>query len=201
VIVAIKGDPTAPITVHISGVTVDANGVDATAGVVFLDAQGSVNRSQVTGLAIDESKNGYQVPGGFRSNDYGVGIAMVTRKKPPKNEPNTGPTRTLTIDHTRIDTYNAVGVLVDGSTGYYVPTQTTPLVASGSTTARSSRTRRSPGATRATPTTTSPRAARPIPTSAASSSATASRRAAAPPASGPRSRSTSGRTSARTACG
>src|SRR5262249_52351825 len=55
----------------------------------------------------------------------------ATRDKPPKNKPQTHPIRTLTIDYTRIDHYNAVGLLVDGSTGDYVPTQTTPLVASG----------------------------------------------------------------------
>ncbi|MGZ4310256.1 MAG: hypothetical protein ACXVRG_13075, partial [Gaiellaceae bacterium] len=131
VIIAVLGRKTAPISVTISGVTVTANGVDATAGIVFRDAGGSVSRSLVTGLAIDESKNGYQVPGGFRSNNYGIGIAMVTRVTPPKNKPATKPTRTLTIDSTRIEHYNAVGVLVDGSTGYYLPTQTTPLVASG----------------------------------------------------------------------
>ena len=120
-----------PITVDISGITFDGNGVYATAGVVFRDAGGSVKRSHVTGLVTDEGKNGYQVPGGFRSNDYGVGIAMVTRHTPPKNKPKTRPTRMLTVDYTRIDHYNAVGLLVDGSTGNYVPTQTTPLVASG----------------------------------------------------------------------
>ena len=126
-IIAILGQKTKPVTVDISGVTVDANGVDATAGIVFRDAQGSVKRSHVTGLAIDESKNGYQVPGGFRSNNYGIGVAMVTRNKPPKNKPKVQPTRTLTLDYTRIDHYNAVGLLVDGSTGNYVPTQATPL--------------------------------------------------------------------------
>ncbi len=130
-IVAVLGTVNTPITVDISGITFTGNGVYATAGIVFRDAGGSVNRSLVTGLLTDEGKNGYQVPGGFRSNDYGVGIAMVTRHTPPKNKPKTRPTRTLTVDYTRIDHYNAVGLLVDGSTGYYLPTQTTPLVASG----------------------------------------------------------------------
>src|SRR2546423_4044250 len=83
VIVLAKGDKDAPITVHISGVTVDANGVDATAGIVFLDAQGSVDRSLVTGLDVDESADGYTVPGGFRNNAFGIGIAAVTRVRPP----------------------------------------------------------------------------------------------------------------------
>jgi hypothetical protein len=132
-LLAVLGMVNAPVDVDVSGITFDAHGVYATAGIVFRDAGGSVNNSYVTGLVTDESKNGYQVAGGFRSNDYGVGIAMVTRKTPPRNKPATLPTRTLTIDHTRIDQYNAVGVLVDGSTGYYLPTQSTPLVPSGVT--------------------------------------------------------------------
>ena len=130
-IVAVLGQVNKPITVDISGITFDAHGVYATAGIVFRDAGGSVKRSHVTGLVTDEGKNGYTVPGGFRSNNYGIGIAMVTRNTPPKNKPKTRPVRTLTIDYTRIDHYNAVGLLVDGSTGNYVPTQTAPLVASG----------------------------------------------------------------------
>ena len=78
VIIAAVGKPDKPITVNIVGITVDANGVYATAGVVFLDARGSINRSRVTGLAIDESAEGFNVPGGFRSNPYGIGIAHVT---------------------------------------------------------------------------------------------------------------------------
>ena len=116
VIVLAKGDKDAPITVHISGVTVDANSVDATAGIVFLDAQGSISRSHVTGLDIDESANGYTVPGGFRNNAFGIGIADVTRVKPTAKPIAT---RTLTIDHTRVDRYNSVGVLIDGATSDY----------------------------------------------------------------------------------
>jgi len=103
-----KGDLVAVLgaTVNISGITFDANGIYATAGVVYVDAQGSVNRSRVAGLDIDESADGYKKPGGFRSNSFGYGIAHV----------GTGAaTRTLTIDHTRVERYNAVGVLVDGA--------------------------------------------------------------------------------------
>jgi hypothetical protein len=127
-IILAKGDKDDPITVHISGVTVDAHGVDATAGIVFLDAQGSVERSLVTGLAVDESANGYTVPGGFRNNPFGIGIAALTRVRPPTS----GVTpRTITIDHTRVEQYNAVGVLVDAATSDYSPASTTPLDASG----------------------------------------------------------------------
>ena len=44
VIIAAVGKPNKPITVNISGITVDASGVYATAGIVFLDAEGSINR-------------------------------------------------------------------------------------------------------------------------------------------------------------
>jgi len=129
VIVAVIGGKNHPITVNISGVTVDANGVDATAGIVYIDAQGSITRSHVTGLAVDESATGYTVPGGFRNSAFGIGIADVTRVKPnPGNRPPFDP-RTLTIDHTRVDQYNSVGVLIDGATSDYADGST--LEASG----------------------------------------------------------------------
>ena len=131
VIIAVIGGKNNPVTVNISGVTVDASGVDATAGIVYVDAEGSISRSHVTGLAVDESKNGYTVPGGFRNGPFGIGIADVTRVKPnPGNRPPFAP-RTLTIDHTRVDHYNSVGILIDGATGDYSPSQTSPLTASG----------------------------------------------------------------------
>ena len=43
VIIVAKGDKAAADHGAHLGVTVDANGVDATAGIVFLDAQGSVD--------------------------------------------------------------------------------------------------------------------------------------------------------------
>ena len=132
VIVLAKGDKDSPITVHISGVTVDAKGVDATAGIVFLDAQGSVERSLVTGLDIDESANGYTVPGGFRNNAFGIGIAALTRVQPPASgkQAPIAP-RTITIESTRVERYNSVGVLVDAATSDYSPSTATPIKASG----------------------------------------------------------------------
>ena len=129
-IIAVLGDKSSPITVDISGVTVDANGVDATVGIVYVDAQGTIGRVHVTGLAIDESKNGYTVPGGFRNSAFGIGIADVTRVK-PLDSPTTIPVRTLTIDHTRVDRYNSVGILIDGATGDYSPSSSSPLTPSG----------------------------------------------------------------------
>jgi hypothetical protein len=109
-IIAVAGTSGAPVTVHISGVTVDAAGVYATAGVVFVDAQGSIDHSLITGLDTDESANGYQVPGGFRSNQFGYGVAQVSTAQSPEE-------RVLTIDHTRVARYNALGVLVTGAGG------------------------------------------------------------------------------------
>ncbi len=116
-ILAVIGDKSRPITVSISGITFSANGVYATAGAVFLDAQGSISRSRVTGLDTDESANGYTVPGGFRSNAFGYGIADVTKA----TNASSPAIRTLTIDHTRVDHYNAIGVLIDGATSDYSP--------------------------------------------------------------------------------
>src|SRR5947207_1207819 len=122
----------APAASSRATLTVDANGVDATAGVVFLDAQGSVDRSLVTGLDVDESADGYTVPGGFRNNAFGIGIAAATRVRPPASGTQAAiATRTITIDHTRVERYNAVGVLVDAATSDYSPSGTTPLQASG----------------------------------------------------------------------
>jgi hypothetical protein len=101
-IIAVTGTSGSPVTVHISGVTADAAGVYASAGVVFVDAQGSIDHSSVTGLDTDESANGYQVPGGFRSNPFGYGIAQVSTAQSPGGH-------VLTVDHTRVDRYNALG--------------------------------------------------------------------------------------------
>jgi hypothetical protein len=100
-----RGDLVAVIgsDVDISGITFDANGAEVTAGVAYVDSRGSITRSGVTGVDTDESANGYAVPGGFRSNAYGFGIAHV------------GHGHTLTIDHTRVDHYNSAGVVVDGA--------------------------------------------------------------------------------------
>lgn len=132
-IIAAIGSVQDPVTVHISGVTVNASGVDATAGVVFLDAQGSLDRSRVTGIDINEAAGAYSTPGGFRSTPFGYGVAQVTRATQATAPRGSAAVRTLTIDHTRIDHYNAVGVLVDGATGDYsqYAQPPVPLVPSG----------------------------------------------------------------------
>ena len=122
-IVTAVGTPAVPITVDISGVTIDGGGVAAKAGVVFLDAQGSLKRSRVTDIVTSESPNASGMPGGYRSNYLGYGVAQVTAAQIAPA--GAGP-RTLTISNTRIDEYNRVGVLIDGGT-----TGTFPVNASG----------------------------------------------------------------------
>jgi hypothetical protein len=95
-------------TVNVSGITFDSHGVFATAGVAYVDARGSITRSTVTGVDLDESADGYLKPGGFRSNAFGFGIAHVTKSAGSA-------TRVLTLDHVRVERYNAIGVLIDGA--------------------------------------------------------------------------------------
>ena len=69
-IIAIVGTPTQPLKVDISGVTVDGydpqgRPVAVEAGIVFLDAKGSVTRSHVTNIVTSEGDNAYLHPGGY----------------------------------------------------------------------------------------------------------------------------------------
>jgi hypothetical protein len=117
-IVSIQGGTAVPITVDISGVTVDGNGVFSEAGVVFLDAQGSMVRDRVTNVVTSISNGADDIPGGYRSNNFGYGIAQVTAadSRPAGSAP-----RTLMIDHTRVDRYNKIGILIDGATSGALP--------------------------------------------------------------------------------
>ncbi len=112
-IVVVRGTPSAPITVHVSGVTIDGAGVAAEAGLVFLDAQGSVVRSRVTNVVTSEAADASTRPGGYRSAMPGVGIAQLTAAT---TAPGGATPRPLLIDHTRVDRYNRIGVLIDGAT-------------------------------------------------------------------------------------
>ena len=76
-----------PITVDISGITFDGGGVAAKAGVVFLDAQGSLRRSRVTDIVTSESPAAYGMAGGYRSEYLGYGVAQVTPPRPPRAAP------------------------------------------------------------------------------------------------------------------
>ncbi len=127
-IVSIQGGTAFPITVNISGVTVDGNGVFAEAGIVYLDAQGSLVRNRVTNIVTSISNGADDIPGGYRSNQFGFGIAQVTAadSRPAGSKP-----RTLTIDHTRVERYNKIGILIDGSTGGTLPLAPSGVVNSG----------------------------------------------------------------------
>ena len=122
-IATIAGGSAVPITVDISGVTFDGNGVYSEVGVLFIDAQGSLVRSRVTDVVTSEDNAADTFPGGYRSNNYGYGVAQTTSatSAPPGAQP-----RPLLIDNTRVDHYNKLGVLIDGATN-----DTPPLTASG----------------------------------------------------------------------
>jgi hypothetical protein len=126
-IVAVVGAPTKPITVDLSGITVD--GFDANrrpiaveAGIVFLDAKGSVYRSRVTDVVTSEADGAYARPGGWRGAQPGYGIVQTSSTV---LAPVDG-VRDLVIESTRVDKYNKVGVLIDGATN-----DTWPFTASG----------------------------------------------------------------------
>lgn len=140
-IITVSGAPSYPITVNISGVTVSGggeethfagtsiwdgefeHGVYSEAGIVFLDAGGSVSASRITNVFTSGRPGAFNQPGGYRSNDLGYGIAQVTAA----TEPPLGATaRQLNITGTRVDRYNRGGVLIDGATG-----DTPPLTPSG----------------------------------------------------------------------
>jgi hypothetical protein len=127
-IVSVHGGSAFPITVDISGVTVDGNGVFAEAGVVYLDAQGSLLRDRVTNIVTSITNSADGIPGGYRSNQFGYGIAQVTDAE--TGLPGATP-RTLRIDHTRVDRYNKVGILIDGSTGGSLPLTPSGVVNAG----------------------------------------------------------------------
>jgi hypothetical protein len=126
-IVLAAGQPTAPIAVSISGVTVDGNGVFAKAGIVYLDAEGVLVRDRVTGIATSISNFAEALPGGYRSNEYGYGVAQVTAAS---GVTGAAP-RPLVIDHTRVDSYNKLGILIDGGTTSSLPVQPSGVVNEG----------------------------------------------------------------------
>jgi hypothetical protein len=126
-IVAIVGTPTQPIKVDISGVTVDGydpagRPVAVEAGILFLDAKGSVVRSHVTNVVTSEGDNAYNAPGGWRGPQPGIGIVQTSAAL---LAPVDG-SRQLRIDRTRVDKYNRIGVLIDGAQN-----DTPPFNASG----------------------------------------------------------------------
>jgi hypothetical protein len=115
-IVAVVGGPTRPITVDISGVTVDGftperKPVAVEAGIVYLDGKGSITRSRVTNTVTSEGASAFDLPGGYRGPQPGVGIVQTSAAR---TAPGDG-TRTLAIELTRVDRYNRYGILIDGA--------------------------------------------------------------------------------------
>jgi len=70
-IIAVTGTSGSPVTVHISGVTVDAAGVYATAGVVFVDAQGSTTRISPASTPT-KAQTGTRFPAGSAATRSGT---------------------------------------------------------------------------------------------------------------------------------
>ena len=112
---------------NISGVTIDGDGVYADGGVVFRDAQGTISRSRITNVVTTETSYDVPRPGEYKGSSDGFAVASVTAAAGTAPLPTTP--RVVKIDHTRIDKYNAAGILLDGATG-----DTLPLAASGVTT-------------------------------------------------------------------
>ena len=112
-IVSVAGTPTAPVTVHISGVTIDGDGVYVEAGIVYRDAQGSIAGTHVTDIVTSEAANDPPLPGGWRADFAGYGIAHVTAATA---QPAGAAPRTLVIVNTRVERYNEAGVVVEGLT-------------------------------------------------------------------------------------
>lgn len=149
-IVTVFGAPTFPIMVDISGVTISGGGhetkfagtdiwdgefeggVFSEAGIVFLDAGGSVSATRVTNVVTSERPVAENQPGGYRSNDLGYGIAQVTaaNSTPPGATP-----RTLSITGTRVDRFNKGGILIDSATGDSLPLTATGVVNDATVTA------------------------------------------------------------------
>ncbi len=114
---------------NISGVTVDGAGVFAEAGIVYLDAQGTIHRSRVTNVTTSElAADSTTKPGAWRGPQFGYGIAQVTANT---SAPAGATTRTLTISQTRVERYNRAGVLIDGATNDLAPYSASGVVNRG----------------------------------------------------------------------
>ena len=105
-VVAVTGTPAKPLDVSISGVTIDGAGTFVEAGVVYRDAAGSISHTSVTRVVTSDAADASGKPGGWRSDFPGIGIAYFGAADGP---------RTLTIDHSRVDSYNRAGVLIEGA--------------------------------------------------------------------------------------
>ncbi len=117
------------LTVNLSGVTIDGGGVYAETGVLFRDAQGSISRSRITNVVTTETSYDTPRAGEYKGSNDGFAIASVTAPALANDVvPLASTPRVIRINQTRIDKYNAAGILLDGATG-----DTLPLTASGVT--------------------------------------------------------------------
>jgi hypothetical protein len=135
-ILAVVGSPTKPLTVNVSGVTIDGydpdgRAVAVEAGILFLDAEGSVVRSRVTNVVTSEGAYAYTRAGGWRGDQPGIGIAQTSSAQ---LAPVDG-ARQLIIDRTRVDKYNKIGVLIDGAQNDSAPFIPSGVVNRGTITA------------------------------------------------------------------
>ena len=151
------------LTVNISGVTIDGDGVYAEAGILFRDAQGSITRSRITNIVTTETSYDTPRAGEYKGSNDGYAIASVTAPvagaagRPHAPTPRRCPTSRASSRSTtrRIDKYNAAGILLDGATG-----DTLPLTASGVTSAAASSARTRSSAARCASTSRSTATAR-----------------------------------------
>src|SRR3712207_1630906 len=119
------------LPISVDGYDPDGRPVAVEAGIAFIDAKGSVRRSHVTNVVTSEGDNAYQLPGGWRGPQPGIGIVQTSRAL---LAPVDG-SRRLDIDRTRVDKYNRVGVLIDGAQNDFAPFASSGVVNRGVITA------------------------------------------------------------------
>ena len=97
--------------------------------MLFRDAQGSISRSRITNVVTTETSYDTPRAGEYKGSPDGIAVASVSAPALTNDVvPLASTPRVIRINQTRIDKYNAAGVLLDGATG-----DTLPLTASGVT--------------------------------------------------------------------
>jgi len=81
-------------------------------------------RDRVTNIVTSISNGADEISGGYRSNNFGYGIAQVTAAQEPHRR---RAAECLKIDHTRVVAYNKIGILIDASTGINANGETGPV--------------------------------------------------------------------------
>ena len=120
------------LTVNLSGVTIDGGGVYAESGVLFRDAQGTISRSRITNIVTTETAYDTPRAGEYKGSPDGIAVGSVSAPALANDVvPLASRPRVIRIDHTRIDKYNAAGVLLDGATGDALPLTASGVVSQG----------------------------------------------------------------------